>query len=386
MCQPVALCGRAAAIFRLEYKNPEPGFATFVTWCIGSEIGREKSMHWGQGAPQLSFARVDPVHSNFKDPNPTEASTTMAKLWLNSASRATFAFLSMVVLAPQAMAQPFFGAGEYQNQYAYNGGNGRGDVRLAAANSDSLRFNRPVNITITGALRSERGDWTIVDPLTGLKYELQQLGSFQNERWFREGNQIEVTGTALRGIPRTRANAIPLLVKHVARVGRPNQRITVSGLLKRSSFGGSWTVTDNRSGDKHLLLDAERFIREGWFRQNQQVLVEGITRSPRPNARMEALLLSVTNMRPLGIVPPFVNQRTTTSGVLRKTTTFGGWTVTDQLTKRKFTLMNIDSVKNRPWFKPGTPVVAEGVVRANMPSIYIEGTPLSVTTIRPLVR
>lgn len=308
----------------------------------------------------------------------------MAKLWLNSASRATFAFLSMMVLAPQAMAQPFFGANG--NQYAYGPGNGRDDVRLAAAGAVPFRFNQPASITVVGALRSERGDWTIVDPLTGLKYELQQLGSFRNERWFREGNQIEVTGTALRGIPRTRANAIPLLVKHVARVGRPNQRITVSGLLKRSSFGGSWTVTDNRSGDKHLLLDADRFTSEGWFRQNQQVLVEGITRSPRPNARMEALLLSVTNMRPLGIVPPVVDQRVTTSGVLRPTTTFGGWTVIDQLTKRKFTLMNIESVKNRPWFKPGTPVVVEGVVRANMPSIYIEGTTLSVTTIRPLVR
>lgn len=310
----------------------------------------------------------------------------MAKLWLNSASRATFAFLSMMVLAPQAMAQPFFGADEYQNQYAYGAGNGCGDVRLAAADADSFRFNRPANITITGALRSERGDWTIVDPLTGLKYELQQLGSFQNERWFREGNQIEVTGTTLRGIPRTRANAIPLLVKHVARVGRPNQRITVSGLLKRSSFGGSWTVSDNRSGDRYLLLDADRFMREGWFRQNQQVLVEGTNRAPRPNARMEALLLSVTNMRPLGIIPPIVDQRVTVSGVLRPTTTFGGWTVTDGLTKRKFTLMNIENVKNRPWFTAGTPVFVEGVTRASMPSIYIEGTPLSVTTIRPVVR
>lgn len=308
----------------------------------------------------------------------------MAKLWLNSASRATFAFLSMLVLAPQAMAQPFYGSNEYQNQNAY-GANNRGDYRLAAADADSFRFNRPANITITGALRSERGDWTIVDPLTGIKYELQSIGSFQNERWFREGAQLEVTGTTLRGIPRNRSNSIPLLVKTVVRVGRHNERITVTGNLKRS-FGGSWTVIDNSTGDRHVLLDANRFMREGWFRQNQLVLVEGTTRNPRPNVRMEGMPLSVRNMRPLGIVPPVVNARVTVSGVLRPTATFGGWTVTDQLTRRKFTLMNIENFKTRPWFTAGTPVFVEGITRAGMPSIYIEGTPLSVTTLRPVVR
>lgn len=309
----------------------------------------------------------------------------MAKLWLNSASRATFAFLSMMVLAPQAMAQPFYGANEYQNQNAYAPGFGRDDYRLAAADADSFRFRRPANITITGDLRSERGDWTIVDPLTGIKYELQQIGSFENERWFREGTQIEVTGTTLRGIPRNRSNSIPLLVKNVARVGRHNQRITVTGNLKRS-FGGSWTVTDNSTGDRHVLLDVDRFLSEGWFRQNQLVLVEGTTRAPRPNVRMEGMMLSVKNMRPLGIVPPVIDARVSISGVLRPTATFGGWTVTDGLTGRKFTLMNIEKFKTRDWFRAGTPVFVEGVTRAGMPSIYIEGTPLSVNLIRPVVR
>lgn len=363
----------------------------------------------------------------------------MAKLWFNSASRMTLALLSLVLVAPQAMAYGY----EYQSQAyqqgnliaqaGYNGDNlrhgrfdnfdnddltrgrfddvdndnlsrgrfdnfdnddftygrfdGSTNLRLAAADRNARFHESRRIVSITGVLRRERGDWIVVDALTSNRYELLRIGAFENERWFRPGTQVEVTGTTRRGTSSGRFGAIPLFVRTVERVGRPGQqRITVSGLLKRSIVPGSFTVTDNTTGDKFFLIDTDRFEREIWFRPNTQVRLEGNVRRPRPNVRMDGTPLSVITMRPLGIVPPGHGQGfVSVTGVLRPTITAGGWTVTDNQTGRKFLLLNIDQFDDRPWFRAGVLVNLEGALRPNTPNIHMEGVPLAVTQMRPIL-
>ena len=69
----------------------------------------------------------------------------------------------------------------------------------------------------------------------------------------------------------------------------------------------------------------------------------------------------------------------TVRGKLQKTVEAGGWLIVTE--KQKYLILNSQKFKNEKWFKEGTEVEATGVTK-NVMTIYMEGTPFEVRTMR----
>jgi hypothetical protein len=72
--------------------------------------------------------------------------------------------------------------------------------------------------------------------------------------------------------------------------------------------------------------------------------------------------------------------QTTVRGRLQKTVEPGGWLVVDGA--QKYLLINAQQFKNESWFDEGTAVEAVGETREVM-TVYMEGTPFEVKSLRP---
>lgn len=69
-------------------------------------------------------------------------------------------------------------------------------------------------------------------------------------------------------------------------------------------------------------------------------------------------------------------------GRLARTVESGGWTIAGE--SRKFLILNPRAFQDETWFRVGTDVEATGVLRPGTVTIYQEGTPFEVRTMRPL--
>jgi len=72
----------------------------------------------------------------------------------------------------------------------------------------------------------------------------------------------------------------------------------------------------------------------------------------------------------------------TVRGRLQKTVEAGGWLVASG--DRKYLILNAQRFQNEQWFAEGTEVEAAGETKAGVVTIYMEGTPFEVRTMRPL--
>lgn len=76
----------------------------------------------------------------------------------------------------------------------------------------------------------------------------------------------------------------------------------------------------------------------------------------------------------------------TVRGRLQKTVEAGGWLVVDQGQSggQKYLIINAQRFRNESWFKEGTEVEAVGETKSDVMTVYMEGTPFEVRSLRPL--
>jgi hypothetical protein len=73
----------------------------------------------------------------------------------------------------------------------------------------------------------------------------------------------------------------------------------------------------------------------------------------------------------------------TVRGRLQKTVESGAWLIVAG--HRKYLILNAKPFQSKKWFTEGTKVEAVGETRSDVMTTYMEGTPLEVRTMRPLV-
>lgn len=75
------------------------------------------------------------------------------------------------------------------------------------------------------------------------------------------------------------------------------EAITVRGRLGRTVEPGGWLVVTQK--EKYLILNAQRFQNESWFRESAEVEAEGDTKPDVITTHMEGIPFEVRSMRPL---------------------------------------------------------------------------------------
>jgi hypothetical protein len=73
----------------------------------------------------------------------------------------------------------------------------------------------------------------------------------------------------------------------------------------------------------------------------------------------------------------------TVRGKLQRTVEAGGWVIVAD--KRKYLILNPQKFQKEKWFKEGAQVEAAGETK-NVMTIYMEGTPFEVRSMRPFER
>jgi len=81
---------------------------------------------------------------------------------------------------------------------------------------------------------------------------------------------------------------------------------TIRGRLQRTVEPGGWLVVVD--GQKYLILNAQRFQRESWFKEAVEVEASGDTKSDVMTTYMEGTPFEVRSMRPLAQGPAGGNQ------------------------------------------------------------------------------
>lgn len=69
-------------------------------------------------------------------------------------------------------------------------------------------------------------------------------------------------------------------------------------------------------------------------------------------------------------------------GRLQKTVEAGGWVIVSG--NQKYLILNAQRFQNEKWFAEGNEVEAVGETKSGVMTIYMEGTPFEVRTMRPL--
>ena len=77
---------------------------------------------------------------------------------------------------------------------------------------------------------------------------------------------------------------------------------------------------------------------------------------------------------------PVLARQITVRGKLQRTVEAGGWLIVTE--KQKYLILNSQKFKDEKWFKEGAEVEATGVTK-NVMTIYMEGTPFEVRSMRP---
>lgn len=71
----------------------------------------------------------------------------------------------------------------------------------------------------------------------------------------------------------------------------------------------------------------------------------------------------------------------TIRGKLKKTVEHGGWVIVVE--KQKYLILNSQKFAGEKWFAEGNEVEATGEVKTGVMTIYMEGTPFQVRSMRP---
>src|SRR6266850_4513006 len=77
----------------------------------------------------------------------------------------------------------------------------------------------------------------------------------------------------------------------------------------------------------------------------------------------------------------FANEMTV-RGRLQRTVEAGGWLIVSG--DQKYLVLNVQRFQNEKWFAEGNDVEAVGDTKTGVVTIYMEGTPFEVRTMRPL--
>ncbi|MFN2510473.1 MAG: SIMPL domain-containing protein [Pyrinomonadaceae bacterium] len=83
-------------------------------------------------------------------------------------------------------------------------------------------------------------------------------------------------------------------------------QVTIRGRLQKTVEPGGWLVVVE--GQKYLLLNAQRFQKESWFKEAAEVEASGDTKSDVMTTYMEGTPFEVRSMRPLAQGPASGNQ------------------------------------------------------------------------------
>ncbi len=83
-------------------------------------------------------------------------------------------------------------------------------------------------------------------------------------------------------------------------------QITVRGRLQKTVEAGGWLIV--AGGQKYLLLNAQQFQKESWFKEAAEVEASGETKSDMMTTYMEGSPFEVRSMRPLAPAPAGGNQ------------------------------------------------------------------------------
>lgn len=94
-------------------------------------------------------------------------------------------------------------------------------------------------------------------------------------------------------------------------------QITIRGRLQKTVEPGGWLVV--AEGKKYLLLNAQRFQSESWFKETAEVEASGDTKSDVMTTYMEGTPFEVRSMRPLAQGPAGGNQIATGGDTRRLT-------------------------------------------------------------------
>ena len=93
--------------------------------------------------------------------------------------------------------------------------------------------------------------------------------------------------------------------------------ITLRGRLQKTVEPGGWLIVAD--GQKYLLLNAQRFQKESWFREAAEVEASGDTKSDVMTTYMEGTPFEVRSLRPLAQGPAGGNQATSGGDTRRLT-------------------------------------------------------------------
>lgn len=94
-------------------------------------------------------------------------------------------------------------------------------------------------------------------------------------------------------------------------------QINIRGRLQKTVEPGGWLVVVD--GQKYLILNAQRFQKESWFKETAEVEASGDTKSDVMTTYMEGTPFEVRSMRPLAQGPGAANQ-VVTGGDTRRLT------------------------------------------------------------------
>jgi uncharacterized protein YggE len=95
-------------------------------------------------------------------------------------------------------------------------------------------------------------------------------------------------------------------------------QITLRGRLQRTVEPGGWLIVAD--GQKYLLLNAQRFQKESWFKETAEVEATGDTKSDVMTTYMEGSPFEVRSLRPLAQGPAGGGNQAVTGGDTRRLT------------------------------------------------------------------
>jgi hypothetical protein len=117
----------------------------------------------------------------------------------------------------------------------------------------------------------------------------------------------------------------------------------------------------------------------------EEILAKALTESEKQHqeyrmVRKTLVLISALALCALCVTQAF-GKDITIRGKLRKTVEHGGWLIVVE--KQKYLILNSQEFAGEKWFAEGNEVEATGEVKTGVMTIYMEGTPFQVRSMRP---
>jgi uncharacterized protein len=161
------------------------------------------------------------------------------------------------------------------------------------------------------------------------------------------------------------------------------------GLVSNDADGIEWLHQVNRNKTPRCLHEQE--FRDGSFLgfnadfRSSQALRKPRMKSGEGKMMIRRLLAVFTAIVIAAVlaVPSFAKE-ITVRGQLQRTVEAGGWVIV--VDGQKYLILNARKFQNQDWFKEATQVEAIGETKTDVMTIYMEGTPFEVRSMRPLTQ